>query len=206
MSNQGPIVQMTGIHKAFVGVKALSDVDLRLFPGEVHALLGENGAGKSTLIKVLTGVYEIDAGSIELNGKPVLFGSPLEAQRDVLRDRQVRKQRRLLVDGGNAETAGTDRVIVGDRFAADFEGAGVRLVGSSDDLDERRLAGAVLADEGVHLARIQVECDVVERGDTTEALRNSDGRQYRLHGCQCRRSVSGPKRGAADMTAPRIGQ
>src|SRR6187455_267890 len=81
MSNQVPIVQMTGIHKAFVGVRALSDVDLRLFPGEVHALLGENGAGKSTLIKVLTGVYEIDAGSIELNGKPVLFSSPLEAQR-----------------------------------------------------------------------------------------------------------------------------
>jgi galactofuranose transport system ATP-binding protein len=81
MSNQVPIVQMTGIHKAFVGVRALSDVDLRLFPGEVHALLGENGAGKSTLIKVLTGVYEIDAGSIELAGKPVLFGSPLEAQR-----------------------------------------------------------------------------------------------------------------------------
>ena len=72
---------MSGIHKAFVGVKALDDVDLRLFPGEVHALMGENGAGKSTLIKVLTGVYDIDAGEITLEGRPVRFGSPMEAQR-----------------------------------------------------------------------------------------------------------------------------
>ena len=76
-----PILRMMGIHKAFVGVKALDDVDLRLFPGEVHALMGENGAGKSTLIKVLTGVHEIDAGEIVLEGRPVLFGSPMEAQR-----------------------------------------------------------------------------------------------------------------------------
>jgi simple sugar transport system ATP-binding protein len=77
----GPILRMRGIHKAFVGVKALDDVDLQLFPGEVHALMGENGAGKSTLIKVLTGVYDHDAGEITLEGRPVSFGSPMEAQR-----------------------------------------------------------------------------------------------------------------------------
>jgi simple sugar transport system ATP-binding protein len=76
-----PILRMRGIHKAFVGVKALDDVDLRLFGGEVHALMGENGAGKSTLIKVLTGVYDHDAGEIALEGRPVAFGSPMEAQR-----------------------------------------------------------------------------------------------------------------------------
>jgi galactofuranose transport system ATP-binding protein len=80
MNRRDPILRMTGIHKAFVGVKALDDVDFRLFPGEVHALMGENGAGKSTLIKVLTGVHEIDAGEITLAGSPVLFGSPMEAQ------------------------------------------------------------------------------------------------------------------------------
>ncbi|HEX7626699.1 MAG TPA: sugar ABC transporter ATP-binding protein, partial [Gaiellaceae bacterium] len=80
MTNVAPILTMTGIHKGFVGVKALDDVDFRLLPGEVHALLGENGAGKSTLIKVLTGVFEIDRGAIELKGKPVLFANPLEAQ------------------------------------------------------------------------------------------------------------------------------
>src|SRR4051812_41714410 len=81
MTSSDPILRMSGIHKAFVGVKALDDVDLRLFPGEVHALMGENGAGKSTLIKVLTGVHSVDAGEITLEGKPVLFGSPMEAQR-----------------------------------------------------------------------------------------------------------------------------
>jgi galactofuranose transport system ATP-binding protein len=80
MNPPEPILRMTGIHKSFVGVKALDDVDLRLFPGEVHALMGENGAGKSTLIKVLTGVHEIDAGEITLAGRPVLFASPMEAQ------------------------------------------------------------------------------------------------------------------------------
>jgi simple sugar transport system ATP-binding protein len=71
---------MRGISKEFPGVKALSGVDFRLFPGEVHALMGENGAGKSTLIKVLTGVYQADAGEIALGGRPVLIGNPLQAQ------------------------------------------------------------------------------------------------------------------------------
>lgn len=80
MSTQKPILQMTNIHKRFPGVKALSDVNLRLFPGEVHALMGENGAGKSTLIKVLTGVYSIDEGSVEMGGTPITVHSPLESQ------------------------------------------------------------------------------------------------------------------------------
>jgi simple sugar transport system ATP-binding protein len=75
-----PILQMTGIHKRFPGVHALDGVDFRMFPGEVHALMGENGAGKSTLIKVLTGVYPIDGGTVEWEGKPLHLRSPLEAQ------------------------------------------------------------------------------------------------------------------------------
>ena len=80
MAEPRPVLQMTGIVKEFPGVRALSDVDFRLFPGEIHALMGENGAGKSTLIKVLTGVYSLDGGTITLDGKSVLFGSPLQAQ------------------------------------------------------------------------------------------------------------------------------
>lgn len=80
MAEPRPVLEMTGIVKEFPGVRALSGVDFRLFPGEIHALMGENGAGKSTLIKVLTGVYSLDGGTITLDGKTVLFGSPLQAQ------------------------------------------------------------------------------------------------------------------------------
>ncbi|WPF84151.1 sugar ABC transporter ATP-binding protein [Sanguibacter sp. 4.1] len=69
MKPPAPVVEMTGISIEFPGVKALDDVALRLYPGEVHALMGENGAGKSTLIKALTGVYTVDAGTIVVDGQ-----------------------------------------------------------------------------------------------------------------------------------------
>ena len=80
MSEQ-TVLQMRGIYKSFPGVKALQDVSFRLRKGEIHALMGENGAGKSTLIKVLTGVYPKDAGTIEIENKTVQIHSPQEAQR-----------------------------------------------------------------------------------------------------------------------------
>ncbi|MFG2101007.1 sugar ABC transporter ATP-binding protein [Micromonospora echinaurantiaca] len=79
MTGSPPVLTMTGISKTFPGVRALDDVDFRLFPGEVHALMGENGAGKSTLIKVLTGVYDIDEGAITLAGEQVAFAGPMQA-------------------------------------------------------------------------------------------------------------------------------
>jgi simple sugar transport system ATP-binding protein len=78
---RGALLHMRGISKNFPGVQALAGVDFRLFPGEVHALMGQNGAGKSTLIKVLTGVEAPDAGEILLGGHPIAPGSPLEAQK-----------------------------------------------------------------------------------------------------------------------------
>jgi len=75
-----PVLIMEGITKEFPGVKALSNVQLTLYPGEVHALMGENGAGKSTLIKVLTGVYTFDKGTITLEETPIKVSNPLEAQ------------------------------------------------------------------------------------------------------------------------------
>lgn len=80
MMEQQPLLSMKGIHKEFPGVKALTGVDFRLFTGEVHALMGENGAGKSTLIKVLTGVYSIDQGTVELDSTPIRITSPHDAQ------------------------------------------------------------------------------------------------------------------------------
>ena len=64
-----PILEMHGIHKRFPGVVALKNVGIRLFPGEVHALIGENGSGKSTLTNMLTGIYTIDSGKFILYGK-----------------------------------------------------------------------------------------------------------------------------------------
>jgi len=80
IDSKQPVLEVTGIHKAFPGVKALSDAGLRLFPGEVHTLMGQNGAGKSTLIKVLTGVYQPDAGSIVLEGRAIRPRSTQDAQ------------------------------------------------------------------------------------------------------------------------------
>ena len=80
MNGQAPVVEMTNISISFPGVKALDGVGFRMFPGEVHSLLGENGAGKSTLIKALTGVYQIDSGEILLAGDRVSFAGPAQAQ------------------------------------------------------------------------------------------------------------------------------
>ena len=71
---------MRGINKSFPGVRALQNVQFTLNKGEIHALMGENGAGKSTLIKVLTGVYSKDSGTIDLDGQKVYINSPQDAQ------------------------------------------------------------------------------------------------------------------------------
>lgn len=75
-----PLLALRGISKRFPGVRALHEVDLDVHAGEVHALMGENGAGKSTLMKVVSGVYQPDAGEILLDGEPVRFHHPREAQ------------------------------------------------------------------------------------------------------------------------------
>ncbi|WP_265515757.1 multiple monosaccharide ABC transporter ATP-binding protein [Nitratireductor luteus] len=78
-----PILEMRGITKVFPGVKALDDVNLRVVPGEIHALVGENGAGKSTLMKVLSGVYPHGTydGDIEFEGKPVSFSGISDSEK-----------------------------------------------------------------------------------------------------------------------------
>lgn len=75
-----PILVMEGICKAFAGVPALRDVCFDLTRGEIHALMGENGAGKSTLMKILTGIYARDAGTITFEGDAVDFKNPRDAQ------------------------------------------------------------------------------------------------------------------------------
>jgi general nucleoside transport system ATP-binding protein len=74
-----PAVELRGITKAFPGVVANQDIDLDLWPGEIHCLLGENGAGKSTLMQILSGMYRPDAGSISVGGERVVIESPARA-------------------------------------------------------------------------------------------------------------------------------
>ncbi|MFN8592174.1 MAG: sugar ABC transporter ATP-binding protein [Thermomicrobiales bacterium] len=76
-----PVLEMVGVSKAFGATQALADVSLALYRGEIHALLGENGAGKSTLIKIMTGVWQPDAGEVRIDGQPVKVASAQDAQR-----------------------------------------------------------------------------------------------------------------------------
>ncbi len=77
--HQKPVLELAGISKLFPGVRALHKVNLSLFPGQVTALIGENGAGKSTLVKILTGIYQPNEGTILLDGNPVTFASAQDA-------------------------------------------------------------------------------------------------------------------------------
>ncbi|MET7329325.1 sugar ABC transporter ATP-binding protein [Nonomuraea sp. NPDC005650] len=79
--SETPVLSLSQVSKAFGAVRAVREVSLALFPGEVHALAGENGAGKSTIVKILSGVHRPDSGRILLDGEPVEFGGPADAQR-----------------------------------------------------------------------------------------------------------------------------
>ncbi|QDY08048.1 sugar ABC transporter ATP-binding protein [Micromonospora sp. HM134] len=76
-----PLLTLRGIGKSFLGVRVLDGVDLDVAPGEVHAVVGENGAGKSTLMKIVSGGYAPDAGSVEVAGARRVFRGPRDAQR-----------------------------------------------------------------------------------------------------------------------------
>lgn len=80
MHAERPLIEMRHINKSFGAVRALVDVDLVLYPGEVLGLVGDNSAGKSTLMKILTGAYQRDTGEILVAGNPVHFRSPHESR------------------------------------------------------------------------------------------------------------------------------
>src|SRR5829696_1107441 len=73
------LLAVEGVRKAFPGVVALDNVQFRLRPGAVHAVMGESGAGKSTLMKIIAGIYHPDAGTIRLRRQEAQLASPLDA-------------------------------------------------------------------------------------------------------------------------------
>jgi len=79
VTKTSPILALSHVSKSFPGVRALHDVSLTLYPGEVTALIGENGAGKSTIVKILTGIYVPDTGEITVNGHTQHFSSPRDS-------------------------------------------------------------------------------------------------------------------------------
>ena len=90
-----PLLELIGVTKRFPGVLALRKVNASFFPGRVHALLGENGAGKSTMVKVISGIYAPDEGTLLIDGKPVRVHSPHESEKFGI---AVVHQHRTLVD------------------------------------------------------------------------------------------------------------
>jgi D-xylose transport system ATP-binding protein len=79
VSDEQPILEMTGINKTFGPVHVLHDVDFRVYPGQVTALIGDNGAGKTTLIKCITGIYGMDTGQVRFEGRDVSIHGPKDA-------------------------------------------------------------------------------------------------------------------------------
>lgn len=74
-----PVIEVRGVSKYFGPVVSLKDISMKVYPGEVHCLLGDNGAGKSTLIKTLSGVHQPSEGQLYVEGRPVVFTSPRHA-------------------------------------------------------------------------------------------------------------------------------
>jgi ABC-type sugar transport system ATPase subunit len=77
--DSGTVLSIKGLTKSYPGVRALSNVDLSVLPGEVHAIVGQNGAGKSTLLKIVAGLVAPDSGAIYVNGLKATITSPRAA-------------------------------------------------------------------------------------------------------------------------------
>lgn len=136
-------VEMTGIAKAFAGIQALKGVDFTLRPGEIHALVGENGAGKSTLMKILSGAYALDEGSIRIEGRDVRIGTPRRGKE--LGVGIVYQEFELANDLSIAENIFLDRL--GQRgilhWKQLYRDAQEVMHGLGFDIDVRRLVGEI---------------------------------------------------------------
>ncbi|MDR0380417.1 MAG: sugar ABC transporter ATP-binding protein [Oscillospiraceae bacterium] len=168
------LVELTGITKSFPGVKALENISLDLYAGEVHALLGENGAGKSTLMKILSGVYQRDAGTIRVKGQEVEIASPkaAEALGIVIIHQELNLCKHLTV---------AENIFLGREFRnrgildkkRQYEESRKILGDLNIDLDPNTIVGsiAVSKQQMVEIAKaISVNADIIIMDEPTSAL------------------------------------
>ena len=113
------LLELSDVNKSFPGVKALSDVNLSVLPGEIHALMGENGAGKSTIIKIICGVLHPESGEISFNGDRVKFKNPREAFHSGIS--VVHQERNLVPTFSVAENIMIDKLSVSNTNIIDWK-------------------------------------------------------------------------------------
>ncbi|MFN4154070.1 MAG: sugar ABC transporter ATP-binding protein [Paracoccaceae bacterium] len=174
-----PVLSLRGISKSFPGVKALSEVQLDLYAGQVTALIGENGAGKSTIVKVLTGVYQPEAGSITIAGAEVQFPTAQAAsnagvtaihQETVLFDELTVAENIWLGHAPRTRLGLIDRRAMRDGAVRLLEGIGAKL---NPDLRLRDLG--IASKHLVAIARaLSIDARVVIMDEPTAALSHKE--------------------------------
>ena len=132
----GPSIELSGVSKRFGATQALDSVSFQLYPGTVHALVGENGAGKSTLVKILAGLHQPDSGSVVFDGRPIAIHGPAEAR--ALGIAVVHQEPRLFPDLTVAENVFIGHARTGRFGAIDWRGM-------------RREADAIFESLSVHM-------------------------------------------------------
>lgn len=177
MADNTPALTMTGVSKRFGGTQALDDVSFTLYPGEVHALVGENGAGKSTLIKIMTGIYAADSGTMTVADESVSPKNPAEAQ--LLGIGAMYQEPLIFPDLTVAENifiGHRDRGLTVNWKKMD-EDASEILTSLDIDLDPRMPAAAlvVASQQGVEIAKaMSLETRVLIMDEPTAALSAHD--------------------------------
>ena len=133
-----PVLRLENISKSFPGVRALSNVDFEVYPGEILGFVGENGAGKSTLVKIISGVYSKDEGEIYYQGQPVDIHNPQDAQK-------------LGISTIHQELALIPHLSVAENVFLNREQRKVQIIGMVDFRLMNQRAEAILKDLGVEI-------------------------------------------------------